>query len=181
MLLHAINRGDVDSGALLPLIYDELRALAGAFFRDHAPGHTLQPTAIVHEAYMKLVNARDPGWQSKRHFIDVAAKAMRQVLLNHARAGGALKRGGGRARLTLSTAIADGDEHVIDVIELEDALARLEHLDPRQCRVVELRFFGGLSVEETARLLDVAPRTVKTDWAMARAWLFNELHGTAAS
>ncbi|MHC5115279.1 MAG: sigma-70 family RNA polymerase sigma factor [Planctomycetota bacterium] len=163
--------------ALFPLVYAELRAVAGSFFRGQRANHTLQPTALVHDAYVKLAGSRDPRWAGRAHFIAVAARAMRQILINHARDRRAEKRGGDGARVTLVEEAVGGPAREADLVELDDALSRLEQLDARQCRIVELRYFGGLSVEETAMVLDVSAPTVKRDWRMARSWLFRELSG----
>lgn len=161
---------------LLPLVYDELRALASTFFRQRQPNQTLQPTALVHEAFVKLVGSANQNWTSKKHFFGVAAMAMRQLLTDRARRVAAEKRGGGVERVTLAedaTPVTDGP--AVDIVALDEALARLSQLDSRQARIVELRFLAGLSVEETADVLDVSPRTVKLDWQMARSFLRREL------
>ncbi len=180
-ILQEVQRGDASaSEQLLPLVYDELRGLADGFFRHERPDHTLQPTALVHEAYFRLVKQTDMPWQGRAHFFAVAAQAMRRVLINHAEKHNAIKRGGGPLRVTLDentptpAALAIGP---VDLLALNEALTRLEAMDERQCRVIELRFFGGLSVEETAEVLGIAPRTVKLDWQMARAWLHTQLIG----
>ncbi len=156
-------------------VYEELRALAGAIFQNQHANHTLQPTALVHEAYLKLANKHD--FVDREHFLATAARAMRQVLINHANAARTHKRGGDYARVTLtgaaqSAAGLDG----ADAIDLADALAELERLNERQSRIVECRFLAGMTVEETARALDVSARTVQLDWRMARAWLKQRLH-----
>lgn len=169
---------------LLPLVYDELRVLADRFLQRERRDHTLQPTALVHEAYLKLVHQDRVQWKGRAHFYAIAAQAMRRILINHARAHQADKRGGEHERLTLSDENLSPSDHddgamgtePIDLIALNDALERLERLDERQCRVVELRFFGGLTVEEAAEALGVSPRLVKLDWRMARAWLYQQLH-----
>lgn len=158
---------------LMPLVYDKLRSLARSFFAVQRPDHTLEPTALVHEAFLKLVDQKDIEWQSRAHFFAVAAKAMRQILINHAEAKAAQKRGGGWQRIALDGAVAE--EKAIDLLALNDALGRLELLDERHAKIVELRFFGGLTVEETAEVLRVAPRTVELDWRMAKRWLLQEL------
>jgi len=161
---------------LLPQVYDELRALAGSYFRQQQPSHTLQPTALVHEAFIKLVGAADQSWTSRKHFFDVAAMAMRQLLADHARQAASLKRGGGARRVTLSEAVTPLDNAPdVDLVALDDALDKLSKLDPRQGRIVELRYLAGLSVDETAEILGVSPRTVKLDWQMARSFLRREL------
>lgn len=162
---------------LLPLVYEELRALADSYFRQERPNHTLQPTALVHEAYLRLIGS-DVHWQGRAHFVAVAANAMRRILINHAEKFRAIKRGGRAHTITLSenTPVPDAAEFgAVDLLALDEAMTQLEQLDERQCRVVELRFFGGLSVEHTAEILGVSERTVKLDWQMARAWLYNRL------
>lgn len=167
---------------LLPIVYAELRALAGSFFRTPNPSRTLQPTALVHEAYIKLVQAPGQEWEGRRHFFAVAAKAMRQVLVNHARDRRARKRGGpeaggggGHHRITLAAAgeLADSAAapRIVDLLALEDALTGLEHDYPDQCRVVELKFFGGLTNEEAAAVMGVSVRTIEREWRMAKAEL----------
>jgi len=161
---------------LLPEVYSELRALASSYFQRQQPSHTLQPTALVHEAFIKLVGAANQEWTSRKHFFDVAAMAMRQLLTDHARRLATEKRGGGMHRITLSdaaTPLESGSE--VDVIALDEALRKLDELDPRQARIVELRYLAGLSVAETAEVLEIAPRTVKLDWQMARSFLRREL------
>lgn len=161
---------------LLPQVYDELRALAGSYFQQQRPQHTLQPTALVHEAFIKLVGAADQNWTGRKHFFDVAAMAMRQLLTDHARRAASLKRGGGACRVTLSEAVTPmHDAPDVDLIALNDALEKLTALDPRQGRIVELRYLAGLSVAETAEVLELSPRTVKLDWQMARSFLRREL------
>lgn len=170
-LLEQLRAGDESAGAqLFPLVYEELRALAGHVLRA-GRRHTLQPTALVHEAYLRMAG-KEAGWNDRRHFFNVAARAMRQILIDYARRQQSRKRGALRERLTVQGDPADdggGDE--LDLAELASALRRLEELDPRQARVVELRFLVGLGIDEVAALLDVSPRTVNVDWQMARAWL----------
>jgi RNA polymerase sigma factor (TIGR02999 family) len=175
-LLDAVSHGRADVlPELLPLVYDELRRLAASYLRRERADHTLQPTALVHEAYLKLVDQRLDRWQNRSHFFGIAAQAMRRILVDHARAHDAAKRGAGVERVTLDEHALLGESSSIDLIALDEALTRLATLDPRQARIVELRFFAGLEVDETARVLDVSPATVKRDWAMARAWLHREL------
>jgi RNA polymerase sigma-70 factor (ECF subfamily) len=196
-LLNRTQAGDNRAiDALLPLVYDELRRLADAYLRHERADHTLQTTALVHEAYMKLVGgaessgpaAGDPiPWKNRAHFMGVAARAMRQILVNHARDRGRLKRGGlggmgggkGRVRVDLTEAAAITPEPDLDLVALDHALASLTLLDERKARTVEMRFFGGMTVEETAEALGVGTATVKRDWTMARAWLLRELGGPA--
>ena len=178
-LLVAWGNGEEKAhGALMDAVYGELHRLAGAHLRRERAGHSLPPTALVHEAYLKLVDQKRVRWQNRAHFFAIAARQMRRILVDHARAHWAEKRGAA-ATIPLTGIDLAGDEPAVDVLDLEEALDRLAALDPRQGRLVELRFFGGLTVEETAAVLDVAPVTVKRDWAMARAWLFRELRGTA--
>ena len=163
---------------LAPIVYDELRRLAGAYMRRERPGQTLQATALVHEAYMRLAGAGTP-WNDERHFVGIAARSMRQILIERARARGALKRGGVQARVTLDEALVAGGEQSFDILALDTALEKLAALDPEQARLVELRFFGGLTVEETAEAMSISPATVKRHWAVARAWLARELEGNS--
>lgn len=160
--------------ALMPEVYAELRRVAAAYLRRERPGQTLQPTALVNEAYLRLAG-QHPQFQNRAHFCAIAANAMRQILVERARARHALKRGGGAARITLNEGLAASPEPVVDVAALDEALTRLAALDPEQARIVELRFFGGLTVEETAEAIGVSPATVKRHWAVARAWLAREL------
>lgn len=183
------RQGDTSAlHALLPLVYDEMRRLAGAYLREEGTDHTLQPTALAHEAYLRLLDQRQVSWQNRAHFMGLAAQAMRRILIDHARRRRAQKRGGDAVHVEL-----DGDLMMeagaarstigglgVDVEELSDALDRLAELDSRQARVVELRFFTGLSIEETAEVLEVSPATVKRDWTLARAWLHRELKGRSA-
>ena len=162
--------------ALLPLVYDELRRQAAAYMRRERPGQTLQATALVHEAYLRLMKEPNTRWQNRAHFCAIAANSMRQILVERARARGRLKRAGGQQRITLSDALPDRQPaEAVDVQDLDAALARLAELDPDLARLVELRFFGGLSIEETAHVLDRSPATVKRAWRLAKAWLFREL------
>ena len=169
--------------ALLPLVYDEMRRLAGSYLRNEGAGHTLQPTALAHEAYLRLLDQRQVSWQNRAHFMGLAAQAMRRILVDHARRRDAQKRGGGAVRVTLEDADAAGEALSnalpldVPAEELDEALDKLAALDERQARVVELRFFTGLSIEETGEALGVSPATVKRDWTLARAWLHRELKG----
>ncbi len=159
---------------LLPRIYAELRRLASSYLRRERPDHTLQPTALVHEAFLKLVDQRAVRWQNRAHFFGIAAQAMRRILVDHARAHAADKRGAGERAVSLdevSVAIGAPD---IDVLALDEALTRLATLDLQQSRVVELRFFGGLTLEETAQVLNISPATVGREWTLAKAWLYAE-------
>jgi RNA polymerase sigma factor (TIGR02999 family) len=172
------NRQSVDS--LLPLVYQELRRLAASYLRRERPGNTLQPTALVNEAYLRLLKDRPDRWQNRAHFCAIAAHSMRQILIERARARGAQKRGGARARVTLDEALVAGGDRSIDLVALDEALERLAAFDPDQARLVELRFFGGLTVEETAAAMNISPATVKRHWTVARAWLARELEGLAS-
>jgi RNA polymerase sigma factor (TIGR02999 family) len=160
---------------LLPVVYGELRALAGAYMKTERPDHSLTPTAVVHEAYIRLIDNDRIDWQGKTHFLAMAAVQMRRVLVDHARARGAEKRGGDRVRITLDSGVALIPGEAIDLLALNEALEKLERLSPRQASVVGLRFFGGLSVKEAAFQLDISERTVKEDWRFARVWLRREL------
>src|SRR3954447_12483391 len=163
--------GDADAlERLTPLVYEDLRRVARRQLRAERAGHTLQPTAVVHEVYMRLVDQRRVQWQNRAQFFAIAARLTRRVLLNHARDRQALRRGGDAARVTLSEGDAALEPREVDVIDLDRALQRLGELDPDQERVVELRYFGGLSIEETAAALGSSPATVKRDWHSARAW-----------
>jgi len=175
ILLNQLQAGEeAAADELFPIIYEELRRLAGGFMSRERTDHTLQPTALVHEAYGKLM-AQESPWSNRSHFMAIAATAMRRVLLDHARKRKADKRGGGAAQITLKEELFLTDGRGLDIEALDQALTRLAAMDERQGRVVELRFFGGLSVEETARVLGVSPNTVKRDWRHARAWLHREL------
>jgi RNA polymerase sigma factor (TIGR02999 family) len=161
-----------------PLVYEELRRLAAAYMRRERPGQTLQATALVNEAYLRLAGAGTP-WTDKRHFVGIAARSMRQILVERARARGAQKRWAGLDRVTMTEALAVAADSEGMLPALDDALTRLEQLDAEQARIVELRYFAGLSIEETADALGLSPATLKRRWAMARAWLFRELSGGA--
>ena len=178
-LLQAWGRGDQTAlDELLPLVYGELRRKARWYMRQQPAGHTLQTTELVHEAFLRLVDQPAVEWQSRGQFYGVAAKAMRSILVDHARARGALKRGRGRQQLTLGAADeAAGTTPAIDVLGLDEALGRLAKLDPEQSRLVELRYFAGLSIEEAAEALGTSPATVKRQWRIARAWLKRDLTG----
>jgi len=159
---------------LAPLVYDELRRIAARYMRRERPGQTIQATALVHEAYLKLAHAGTP-WHDKRHFVGIAARAMRQILVERARARGAQKRWAALDRVTLTDALALPAADAAMLPALDEALNRLEAVDPGQARLVELRYFAGLSIEEAAEALTISPATVKRRWALARAWLFREL------
>ena len=176
-LLLAWSGGDTGAGErLLAAIYDELHGQAARAMRREGDAHTLQATAVVHEAYLRLVDQRRVAWRNRAHFYGVAAQMMRRVLVDHARARLADKRGGAFQRVSLAgLGAAAADDADLDVLALHDALERLAVLDPDQARLVELRYFGGLGIEDTAEALDVSPATVKREWAVARAWLRREL------
>ena len=158
---------------LTPLVYRELRRLAASYLRRERPGHTLQPTALVHEAYMRLVGQSNPTWQSRSHFYGVAARLMRQILVDHARRKHAGKRGGQKVSLEEVVSLSQDRGHLL--VALDTGLNALEKIDPRKCRAVELRYFGGLSMEEIAQALDVSAVTIRRDLRMAEAWLHNEM------
>ena len=168
-----------DADALAPLVYNELRRLAAAYMRRERPGQTLQPTALVHEAYMRLAHAGTP-WHDKRHFVGIAARSMRQILVERARARGAQKRWAGLNRVSLSDSLAAANDPEPMLPALDEALTRLGAIDPEQARIVELRFFAGLSIEEAADAMGISPATLKRRWSLARAWLFRELAGDAS-
>ena len=171
------SRQSVDS--LLPIVYQELRRLAASYLRRERPGQTLQPTALVHEAYLRLMKDKPGRWQNRAHFCAIAAHSMRQILIERARARGAQKRGGVRQRVTLDDALVAGGERSIDLLALDQALDRLAAVDPDHARLVELRFFGGLTVDETAEAMDISPATVKRHWTIVCAWLARELEGNS--
>ena len=160
---------------LMPLVYDELRRLAGNYLRRERADHTLEPTALVNEAYLLLVGQRNTRWQNRAQFIGVAANMMRRILVSHARAHNAAKRGGQHFTVSLGEADRFGERPDVDLLAVHEALERLAAIDTQQARVVELKFFGGLTIEETAEVLGVSHTTVETDWKMARAWLRREL------
>ncbi len=175
-LLVAWGNGDKAAlDRLMPLVYEELRRLARHYMSRERPGHTLQSTALVNEAYLRLVEQEGMRWENRAHFFGIAARLMRQILVEHARSRQAAKRGGGQYRLSLSRVDRLASAPDINLLALDDALGRLEALDPQKSRIVELRYFGGLGIEETAEVIGVSPATVKRDWSMARAWLRREL------
>jgi len=175
-LLREVGGGNRDAAdRLLPHVYDELRMLAEKLFRGKRSGQTLQPTALVHEAYLRLVDQERSDWKDRAHFVAVAAKAMRRILIDHFRARAASKRGGGWKKVTLSAVDVATPAPEVDFLALEEALTRLAALDERQIKVVELRYFGGLSVEEVAEVLGLSKTTVEGEWRAARAWLGREL------
>jgi RNA polymerase sigma factor (TIGR02999 family) len=176
-LLQQWSRGDRDAlEKLTPLVYEELRGIAAGYMRDERPGHTLQATALVHEAYVRLIGQKRVSWQNRAHFFGIAAQLMRRILIDHARRRQAAKRGvGGALRLTAGVDVAGAPEQDFDLLAIDGALSRLERLDAAQARIVELRFFGGLTVEETAEVAGVSTATVKREWRTARAWLRHEV------
>ncbi len=169
--------GDKESLAkLLPLVYAELRQLASQLLAHERPDHTLQPTALVHEAYIRLIeNANQLSWQNRAHFFGIAANSMRQILVNHAEARNAAKRGGDRTRVTLDTSAAFSHSRDLDVLALNEAMLALAEIDKRQAAIVELRFFAGMTIDETAEYIGISAATVSREWEMARAWLFRRL------
>ena len=176
-LLLAWRNGDQEAvNQLMPLVYDELRRLAGGYLRRERVGHTLQTTALVHEAYLRLVDQTRADWQNRAQFFGVAAQLMRRILVDHARTQQAAKRGSGALKLSLNEVVGRAKEKAAEVIALDDALAELQTLDPQQSRIVELRYFAGLSIAETAEVLGISPATVKREWNMAKAWLYNQLN-----
>ncbi len=177
-LLLAWQSGDRDAlDRMLPLVYDELHRLAAGYLRRERSDHTLQPTALVHEAYLRLVRQRQVDWRNRAQFLGVAAGMMRRILVNHARDRSAAKRAGGREQVSLSLVADGGGAPDVDLIALEDALGRLASLDARKARVVELRFFGGLAMDEIGEVLGVSRATVEREWSFARAWLYDAIEG----
>ncbi|HWC95722.1 MAG TPA: ECF-type sigma factor [Candidatus Sulfopaludibacter sp.] len=182
LLLRELRLGRKDAlGELLPLVYQELRRVAGRYMRDERQGHTLQPTALVHEAFLRLVDQDHADWQNRVQFFFVAAQIMRRLLVDYARRRGAAKRG---VAVTFDDGLFEGcaaGENTEEILAVDEILSRLEALDARQARIAELRYFGGLSVDETAEAMGISPRTVKTDWAMAKAWLRTQLADRAGA
>jgi RNA polymerase sigma-70 factor (ECF subfamily) len=183
-LLEELSRGNQAAASkLIPLVYQELRRLAGRYMRHERSDHTLQATALVHEAYLKLVQQRSVDWQGRSHFFGIAAHQMRRILIDHARGHLREKRGGGQQLVPLDEALIFSPSQAAELVKLDESLERLAKLDPRQARTVELRFFAGLTVEEAAQVMGVSPKTVKRDWSVAKAWLHGDLrqnHGDAA-
>ena len=179
-LLVAWSKGDRDAlEELIPVVYGELRRIAGRYLRHERPDHTLQPTVLVHEAYLKLVDQDRARWQNRAQFFGVAAQLMRRILVDHARMHAAAKRGGGMTPITLVDVAGASPSGGIDVIAVDEALTRLTSLYPEQGRLVELRFFGGLTIEETGEAMGISPATVKRQWTVARAWLLRHLKDEA--
>lgn len=178
-LLVASSRGDSEAlNQLLPVVYNELRRLAERYLRQERSDHTLQATALVHEAYIRLIDQNVP-WQNRAHFFGVAAEMMRRILIDHARGHMAAKRGSGGIKLSLDDVINLSDERAADLVALDDALKALAEFDPQKSRIVELRYFGGLSIEETAKVLDIGTATVTRQWNLAKAWLYHEITKSA--
>jgi RNA polymerase sigma factor (TIGR02999 family) len=165
----------------MPLVYGELRSIAQHYLNNERPDHTLQSTALVHEAYVRLTQQKLPEWQNRAHFFAVAAQLMRQILVDYARSHRASKRGGNAYKLALDDLQEEPQATDVDIVALDDALKTLAAMDAQQSKVVELKFFGGLSIEDTAEVLGVSPSTVKRDWVTARAWLYRELDRSAAT
>ncbi len=165
---------------MLPVLYQELHRIAAGYLSRENTGHTLQPTALLHEAYLRLIDQRRVNWQNRAQFLGLAAGMMRRILVNHARDRSARKRGGGAAQVSLSLVESPSGRPDVELIALEDALERLAALDQRKCRVVELKFFGGLTIEEIAEVLQVSGATVEREWAFARAWLYDAIEGQGA-
>ena len=175
-ILTAATAGDqVAADKLLPLVYDELRALAARYLQEERPSHTLQTTALVHEAYLKLIDQSRVKWKDRTHFFAVAATAMRRILVNHAKAKKRSKRGGDQEKISLDVAAAIYEERALDLVALDEALEQLAAMDQQQSRIVELRFFGGLTVDEVAEVLGISARTVHREWTTARAWLRGQI------
>lgn len=177
--LNGAARGDPDAlDRLFPVVYQELRRLAANYLRGERPGHTLQPTALAHEAYLRMIGQREFTFQNRAHFLGMVARAMRSVLVDHARRRKAQKRGGGQTPIPIDTSMVVAGGGGVAFDDLDRALIDLAKLSERQARIVEMRFFGGLTIEETGELLGISPVTVKRDWAVARAWLYRELTGS---
>ena len=175
-LLGQLAKGnEAAASKLIPIVYDELRRLAAAYMRRERPDHTLQPTALVNEAYLKLIEQRNVDWHGRSHFFGIAAQIMRRILVDHARAHLRDKRGGGAIPVPMEEALVFAPEQSSELVKLDESLERLAKLDPRQSKIVEMRFFAGLTVEQTAEALDISPKTVKREWSMAKAWLHGEL------
>lgn len=180
-LLVAWSSGDEHAlEQLLPLVYDELRQIANLYLRRERPDHTLQPTALVNEVYLRLIDQQRVTWQNRAHFFGVAAQMMRRILVSHARARLAAKRGGGEQPITLEEGLTLSAKRDVNLLALDEALTRLETIDPDKSRLVELRFFSGLTVDETAEVMSISPRTVDRQWQTAKAWLHREIVRSAA-
>jgi len=175
LLIEVTNRNSAAVDVLLPLIYDELRSLAANYLRRERSNHTLEPTALVHEAYLRMVDQTQVNWQNRAHFFGVAAQMMRRILVDHARAHNAEKRGQDFQKFSLDEHIDKAIERSSDLVALDDALQSLSEIDEQKARIVELRFFGGLSIDETAEVLGVSAPTVKRQWRMAKAYLYGQV------
>ena len=176
LLLSRVSEGDNSApGKLLELVYDDLRHLAGAYMKDERGDHTLQATAVVHEAYLRLVDWENVTWENRAQFFAVAAQVMRRVLVDHARVKNAAKREGSQQKIALDDAVSFARETEFDVLALEESLLNLEKLDPRQAKIVELRFFSGMSIDEAAHVLKISSATVRREWTIAKAWFQREL------
>src|SRR4051794_6978871 len=176
-----MSHSDQDLAAALPGLYEELRSMAAGYLRNERPGHTLQPTALVHESYLRLLNQQTVDWNNRLQFLSIAARMMRRILADHAAARKTGKRGGDAPKLQLDEALDCFDQRAIDVAEIDQALRDLEALDPRQAKVVELRFFGGLTIKETAELLAMSEMSVRREWMTAKRWLQEEISGQGAT
>jgi len=177
-LLVGYQGGDKEAlDQLMPIVYDELRRQAARYLRREQAGHTLQTTALIHEAYVRLVDQRNVQWQNRAHFFGIAAQLMRRILVDHARTKKRVKRGGSKVQVSLADATVATTGPDLDIVALDEALERLEKLDQQQSRVVELRYFSGLTVEETAEVMGISTATVKREWSVARAWIHRELSG----
>lgn len=175
-LLLAWSDGDQNAlDKLTPLVYEELRRMAHRYMSREQPGHTMQTTALVNEAYLRLVNSDAVQWQNRAHFFAIAAQVMRHILVDHARSHAYAKRGGGARKISLDEATVVSQERAAEVVALDEALKEFAQIDPQQSRIVELRFFGGLTIEETAEVLGLSPATIKREWKTAKAWLYHEL------
>jgi RNA polymerase sigma factor (TIGR02999 family) len=179
LLAHWSHGDDAALGELTPLVYEELRRLAHHHMGGQRPDHTLQTTALVNEAYLRLAGQTNPSWQNRAHFFAVAARAMRQILVNYAKSSRAQKRGGGAVKVELDEGALVSPEKSKEIVDLNEALERLAALDSRKARVVELKYFAGLNHDEIAEVMKVSPVTVRRDWVFAKAWLHNELHNAA--
>jgi RNA polymerase sigma factor (TIGR02999 family) len=177
-LLLGWSNGDKEAlDKLVPLVYDDLRRQAARYLRRERVGHTLQTTALINEAYLRLIDQKNVHWQNRAHFFGIAAQLMRRILVDHARTKKRAKRGGSDVRVSFSEATIKAKDQDLDIVALDEALERLAQIDEQQSRIVELRFFSGLTVEETAEVLSISPATVKRDWSMAKAWLHREMTG----
>jgi len=184
LLLNKLGDGDQNAASqLVPLVYEELRRMASQYLRHERPGHTLQATALVHEAYLKLAGQRDAKWQNRAHFFGVASQLMRRILVDYARAQLRNKRGGKQPRISLDDSLLVSADRTDELLAINEMLARLEAMDLRQGRIVELRYFGGLTIDETAEVLHISSKTVLREWNLAKAWLYGKLkehHGDDA-